>query len=64
MKLTVRQINNILTLCTLDGEPVASVVSLETNSDMDGATTYTVTAYAYADDGALMGPFARKEHSQ
>ena len=61
MKLTVRQINNILTLCTLDGEPITGVFSLETNSDLDCVTTYTVTAYAYADDGALMGPFARKE---
>jgi len=60
MKLTIRQIDNVLRLCTLDGEPIDGVMGKEIESS-EGATTATVKLLIYADDGKLMGPFARKE---
>jgi hypothetical protein len=61
MKLTIRQIDNILRLCTLNGEPIEGERGMEIKTGSDGVTTATVELFLYANDGAKMGPFARKD---
>jgi hypothetical protein len=61
MKLTIRQIDNVLRLCTLDGEPIEGEMGMDIESIAGGTTTATVQLLIYANDGNLMGPFARKD---
>ena len=61
MKLTIRQIDNVLRLCTLDGEPIEGEMGMEIKTNLDGVTAATVDLIIYANDGDPMGPFARKD---
>ena len=61
MKLTIRQIDNALRLCTLDGEIIEGEIGLEVDASANSTTTATVQLLIYADDGKLMGPFSRKD---